>query len=555
MLKKILSGLMFFCLGLQAEPTKPFNEQAAGIYSWANWKPHKANRELTPDLRGVAVILGWKKLEPRDGEYKFDEQFGELLKKAHANDYYVHIMIWVAPGTPEWVYEIGVPKVFTDRKVNALGHATNQNYFPYYFDALYQKRYFKLLSAWGEYIDQLPDHLHKRILFVQSCEGSTGDGWGYKGKPLDKKYAVSREQWDDFRIMVWGKMKQIFQEKSRRPLLIAVNSDANTSKSDQWLKNNLGDFGLKMGMSSHGYHVSDNQQRYDLWQEKRAVNPNLFSRGEMDGELYTMNWSKHDIPTVLYWSGLFSLHMNLDIWNIPQNVLQDSKNSPAFQFFNEYAPMRNPQKSTKGFCALRKGLDAANIQEFPQQSYGSGKGAMRVDLKRYKDIVKKYAAYGAQMEDPKAASLGGMANRNRKGINDAGWKIMPGNYERFVYQLDADETSQPWWSVDESIYGRFARSFGDKGGKMFFKINEQFAKSAKKMKLTITYLDKGQAQWTVNQAGKDLQTIRCRNSGEWKKAEFTYIPKANENQDEHDFIIKKISGVDVTFHLIEVEKI
>ena len=100
-----------------------------------------------------------------------------------------------------------------------------------------------------------------------------------------------------------------------------------------------------MGMSSHGYHVSDNQARLEKWNEKKKNNPKLFSRGEMDGELYTMNWSKNDVPRVLYWSGLFSLHMKLDVWNIPQPALVKKENSPAFQIFNKYAPMRDPQKS------------------------------------------------------------------------------------------------------------------------------------------------------------------------------------------------------------------
>ena len=279
---------MLFCTLMQNVQSREskielpkFPNQAAGIYSWCNWKPKKANRDLTPDLRGVALVLNWKKLEPRDGDYQFDQQFGDLLRKAHANDYFVHTMIWVAPGTPEWLYKIGVPKVYTDREVNALGQATDQNYFPYYFDKLYQKRYFRLLSAWARYIDDLPDHLHKRILFVQSCEGSTGDGWGYKGKPLDKKYDITRAQWEDFRIKVWTKMKKFFQEKPRRPLLIAVNSDANTEKSNLWLENNLGDYGLKMGMSSHGYHVSDNQQRYGSWyRKKKSKFLTLFKRGD-----------------------------------------------------------------------------------------------------------------------------------------------------------------------------------------------------------------------------------------------------------------------------------
>ena len=51
------------------------------------------------------------------------------------------------------------------------------------------------------------------------------------------------------------------------------------------------------------------------------------------------------------------------MFGISQNVLQDPKNSHAFKFFNEYAPMRDPQKATKGFAPF--GFDAANISEFP----------------------------------------------------------------------------------------------------------------------------------------------------------------------------------------------
>ena len=90
-----------------------------------------------------------------------------------------------------------------------------------------------------------------------------------------------------------------------------------------------------------------------------------------------------------------------------------------------------------------------------------------------------------------------MGNRNRKGINDVGWGIIPGNYERFLHQHNADETSQAWWNVDDSMYGRFARSFGDKGGKMYFKLNKDFVKNAKQLKLTVRYLDKGNGRWSI----------------------------------------------------------
>jgi hypothetical protein len=330
-----------------------------------------------------------------------------------------------------------------------------------------------------------------------------------------------------------------------------VNSDAHKEKSELWLQENLQHLGLKMGMSSHGYHVSDNQKRIELWRKQKKLNPRLFSRGEMDGELHTMNWSKGDVPRVLYWSGLFSLHMQLDVWNIPQKALVAPENSEAFNVFNTYAPMRSPKTSTKGFCALRKGLDASDTQEFPIDTFGSGGSKIRFDQKRYMDIAKKYQAYGAQQKDAKAAAGGGMLNRNRKGINDVGWGIIPGNYERFLHQIGPDETSQAWWSVDDCLYGRFARSFGNKGGAMSFVLNKEFAQSANQIQLTVTYLDKGQGKWTLLHGDKALNTVRCQHSGKWKKASF----KCSGITADSIFILKKVGQDDVMFHLLEVEKL
>jgi hypothetical protein len=54
----------------------------------------------------------------------------------------------------------------------------------------------------------LPENLRKRVLYIQSAEGSTGDGWGYKGEPLDPKYNISDEVWGDFRINAWEVLKK-----------------------------------------------------------------------------------------------------------------------------------------------------------------------------------------------------------------------------------------------------------------------------------------------------------------------------------------------------------
>ena len=58
-------------------------------------------------------------------------------------------------------------------------------------------------ESFGRYVLDLPEDLRKRIIFIQTAEGSTGDGYGYKGDPLVAEYAISREEWGGVRIETW----------------------------------------------------------------------------------------------------------------------------------------------------------------------------------------------------------------------------------------------------------------------------------------------------------------------------------------------------------------
>ena len=139
--------------------------------------------------------------------------------------------------------------MITDRKVNALGQKTDgQKKYPYYLHPEYKNRFWGLIEAFGKYVTALPPALRERIVFVQCAEGSTGDGQPYKGDPLDQKYAISEEVWNDFRLEAWKRYR-----KAVPGIPILVNSDANGSSESQWLLENMDVIALKMGMFSHGY--------------------------------------------------------------------------------------------------------------------------------------------------------------------------------------------------------------------------------------------------------------------------------------------------------------
>lgn len=523
-----------------------------GISSWGGWHPRQISRADCPELRSVPLILSWAKLEPTPGQYEFDEYIGAPLRAAVQGDLHATLMIWVRPGTPSWLFDMGVPKVYTDREVNPLGRKMSKedNLHPYYLHPEYKSRFFALIDAFGGYVDNLPPELRKRIAFVQSAEGSTGDGQPYKGNPLEKRYDIPKQAWNAYRKETW-----IRYQKAIPGIPILVNSDANTPEETKWMLDNMDVIALKHGMFSHGYHVSDNNQRLEKFEaieaaaKKRGIP--VLTRGEMDGEMFVYEWSTRNIPQALYWSGLFATHCRLDIWNIPSKALKDEANIPALRLVNKYAGLRDPATSPRAFCALRDGLDASDFQRFPATQFG-GKAGKKRDVQRYLRIAKVYAQYGARMDDPEKALGGGMINRKRNGYNDVGWGIVPGNYCRFLTQAEPGSGDVGRWHIDDSIYGRFGRQFEHAAGKtqMRFELDEAF--QANTIVVNVTYLDQGRGTWSLSVYGwpeKDL--LHNSDSGQWKTVK---ISMPRQRLRGAQLLLNYEGGDDTVFHMIEIER-
>jgi len=108
------------------------------------------------------------------------------------------------------------------------------------------------------------------------------------------------------------------------------------------------------------------------------------------------------------------------------------------------------------------------------------------------------------MDDLNAVTLGQVAQRRvQAGFNDAGWGIWPGNYERFIIQMNPDSTSKGLWRVNGTLttsshpYDRFARGFDSASGRntMYFDINDNLLPSAgQRVRLSVDYLDRGTGQ-------------------------------------------------------------
>ncbi|MCK4920212.1 MAG: hypothetical protein KAS71_04150, partial [Bacteroidales bacterium] len=575
--------LITFCLFafiFSLSGAQVFPENAWGVYTWAGYNSREVTPAKTPLVKGGPIILKWSKIEPENGKFEFETQLGANLEQLYNDGYYTTVMIWVAPATtevtetdtvwnntPKWLFhEGGVPLVAFPARLDPLGKESTK-YFPYYLHENYKFYFHRMIEEFGNYIKGLPAHLRERILFLQSAEGSTGDGQGYKGDPIDPQYNITQDQWSAFRIETWEKYVEAFSKDGELLIPLLTNYDSNREEQYNWMLNNLPKAaGLKNGMFSHGYHISDAQERLVSFNNFRdaveAQGKVFFSRGEMDAEYKTYGWSTQNIPQALYWSGIYAAHCGLNLWNVPTDACQDAKNKDAQLFFNHYATQERPELAQRAFCALRRGLDASDTQTFPVSIYGS---AEKSNTQRYINIANAFSSYGAKMGDPEKATGGGMINRKRQDYNDAGWKILTGNYQQHLSQINPEETSIGLWHVDKSVYGRFARSFEHASGRdtMYFQLHkDMFDGSADTVTFIVRYLDKENGStWSfAYDAGEaalnTAYSITCNGSGTWKTQTVT-VPDAVLNRNGPlgaDIALINTDGKDDIFHMIEVEK-
>ena len=545
------------------EPTLP--PRPWGVYSWGALRHSEVPADIP--VLGIPLTWRWAELEPERGKFNFDEAIRRPLEQAKANGQYTHIMFHVAPITPDWVYAAGVPKVIMPERITPARKVQKPTY-PYYFNPLFREILHNTVTALANYLAALPPDLKNRIIFIQVAEGSTGDGQPYKGVPIDPQYRITDEAWNDYRRETWGYYQAAFQRADGSlnvPLLI--NGDANTEVENQWLLDHCKTFGVKQGMFSHGYLVSDTNERLARYEKFRAQalarGHTIFTRGEQDEEWRVCGWSSQNPPRAFYWAGLFALHCKLDVWNVQSDALTTQKIGEAVRFFNRYAGYNEAAGSPGAFCALRRGLDASDKQAFPEDKFGA---ADKANVERYLKIAAAYAPLGARQGDPDKATGGGMRNRQADEQNDVGWGIIPGNFERHLFQLAPEDTSVGLWNTGPARhpYGLFARRFDTASGRttMRFKLAEGFfpqPASPHAVKVRVVYLDTGTGGWQLlyaNAKGEQVaSTVALKNSGEWRDVNVTLSDAIWDHRlAGGDLALRQSGGGDITFHLIELAR-
>lgn len=530
-----------------------------------------------PFLKGLTFNDHWADVEKEPGVFDWS-RLDQAVEKAFQNKSYIYLALNVGPQAPDWIYEHGVPKVFTDDTKHS-----GWKHYPYYLAPAYKFYFERVITELGKHIRSYPQEKQDHIAFIQVKSGCTGDEAAYKGKPKDSQYELDKQspEWLEYRLETFALFVKTFQESPGRPIDLLFNCVAANQKGEpvymeewDWVSSHIkGGFGIKNGALSRGHHISGERALYNKW-TPFLVDPKgltLFRRSEMD-QTWTKSWYQLNLPLNFYWGAVNALNGGQSVWDITRQAVRAAKEEGfdySFYFFNKYAGQIHPETATDAFCALHKGLDGADTKAYPEADFGE---ATPENVDRMLKICERFAKYGARAEDPDSVSS--RRRSVRTGFNDVGWDIWPDNYTRFLYQIDADKTSIPRWHVGgpitktSSIYARFARGFEHASGKdaMYFKLHDNFFKNDKlKTKVVTVHViwHDGQegSTWKLDYdaGGPSMKTafsITGTGDKQWhdKAITLTDAVLKHGGTKGSDFALVNTDGKDDIFSILEVHR-
>jgi hypothetical protein len=424
----------------------------------------------------------------------------------------------------------------------------------------------RIITKLAEHLRTLPPELFSRVAFHQVVEGSTGDGFCYKGPPKDPRYKVSKEEWADYTDYIRRFTVDAFSKPmdGKPPMALLVH----TEDVAEGLKMYPGAV-LKQGVPSHGYGSNSERSKfngYKPWMtpDNPAGRP-VFSRGE--GETMTNSkWFMQDPQQNMYWTALGALQNGLDIWNLPEKVIEDPQWREALDIFDRYAGQKYPSKSPVAFCALRDELNADDTTRFPEAKYGA---ANKNNTDRVLKICAEFADHGAVVQDLAKALAGGLKSRSRTGYNDVAWDRIDDDYCRFLYPIEKLETSVGWWNLGpkDQPYGKFARGFEHKSGKdaLYFGFHKDFFKNDGEpvgpLTFRVVWFDNTTGSWGFSYDAakgkfKSAKIFSGTGTNRWREETFT-IPDAvmnHQGPQGADIALVNLDDKDKVFHLIEVHR-
>ena len=522
-----------------------------------------------PYVRGQEYAAEWAAINPARNTFDC-VALDTLLQLAYDQNqrFFVKIQPVSSTTMPPWIFEAGVPKIVCPAYT-----------YGYYLDPEFKIYFEEMVQALGKHLrEEIPAYLANNVSFVRVDTGATGDEEPYEGSDVSSvplEYKISANDWRAYRLWAFTVYDQAFQHGTgpQIPLLFQnIEVPAYQTELDWVMTNVTSGFGAKYGGQVRGHHLSESRNVPDSFKALSMDTPfRFFSVNEMD-QTWEKPYFQLNLKLGMYWCAVEQLNAGLTIWDWSGSVMEEAAANDivsSAEFFNTWAAELDPLTARGGFCIFHEGLASDDTTKFPIATYGA---ATKANTDRYTAICAAYASQGAKMDDLARATLGQVAQRRAQtGFNDSGWEIWPGNYERFITQMNPDSTSKGLWRVNGTLttsshpYDRFARGFDSATGRdtMFFDINDNLLPSVgQRVRLSVDYLDRGTGQFAlqydaVGNNPKTAFTVTKINSNTWKTASAIVTDWAFRNQGPNgsDLILVNLDLDDDIFHKLEVTKL
>ncbi|MEM9282944.1 MAG: hypothetical protein AAGA96_14040 [Verrucomicrobiota bacterium] len=553
--KSLLAATVFVTFSSSVSGEKhPERPEWAGI--WGIWGGQNYGGPDWPWYKGTIVHTTWAEIEPTEGQWDFSE-FNEHLKEAADRGLFIGVKVYHGNGTPEWVYDKGVPRV----------ENTKGKVYPYYLDPEFQPLLFRMIREVAANIRTLTPEILERIVVLQAPAGKSGDPQPYQGiVPEEFRIDWAKgEEWRDWNQAVFREYADAFSDlKDQLTIIIKPNEELH----DHFL-NEMPSLGRKTWSTAQGYQANSEMNYEWLREDLMATDrlPILRGRGEFDHAVREQRpWFVEAPAWNMYWQCLWMLTYGLDMFNQRTQTLDDPGDYiEAFSFFSQFAGYKNPATSPSAWCALRDGLDYLDTERFPETTFGEiadGKNP-----KRYRAILKVMAPFGAKNGDAEMLETGTHSYYQRlRALNDVAYNIWPGNYRNFLYEIDPQEHGQGYWRVGpkEQPYGRFARGFNHSARRdaLYFDLDDKFFRDGqnvvKSAKVRVVYFDEGTGSWSISYDGIDDSdgdrfTVKKTDSGLWKEVVFLIEDGrfANQGSKGSDIALIDVDQEDDIFHMVQ----
>lgn len=498
---KIFYAFAIFCLQFFIAATalsQTIDDAGEGPLNGVWWYGSQQINMVAPTFNGQSVIgnfanFKWKDIQPTSSTAYTWTSFDQKLANyaADGNGKYICVMVYTGEAAPirnadntaaGWLQAAGVPQFTT------LDNGTT-NYYPDYTDPDYKTYWYAMINAVIAHIGTLSQSIRSKVIIFQSAEGTTGDIGPYKGTPQNG-YTLDPQglTWRTIRTDAWLNTNTQLNIYNNQPgnklhLLVNVgNESVDYNYYFTWFGQQTGTIvnaWKKSGNPGHGYQLNNEataKASYDPFintiQSGYACNTTKQrSRSELSDET-SAGWFTENPKWNYYWMALGCLHYGLDIWMLPTSDLQNTNSWAGLTFYKKYAGAKDANCSTGAFCALRDGLNANDFTRFPITGSPSfPNGTLNNNISRCTSIAASFSpakGYGAEQKDPAAAQGNAINQRSATALNDVGWDIFPGNYEKFITQLNqpAGLYKGGYWKQGDNSQecGRFAKGFDNKNG-------------------------------------------------------------------------------------------